>query len=202
LQNRRVEQRFVLAGVTVSSFLVLLQSSNAVRFGPTGYSEGSWYLAWLLQIACLIGAYWTVRQHEVESLPAAPRQRVPLMVIALTCGALSIAATYDEWTHISDLIGTVVPDRSPLVVWLVLLALVPTGVIVALAARGSYSAHVSLATIATLAAVNYAWNAKIVDGVFHLNASRWLWTAASYLVLAGVAWWAVIARARSKPSAI
>jgi TIR domain len=198
LGNRPVEQRLVLAGVTVSLFLALWQSADAVRYGTTGYSEGSWYLAKFFQIACLIGAYAIVRRRSVESVPGPPRHRVPLVVIAIACGALSIAATYDQWSHTPALIdGGYVVSRSPFVVWLLFLALAPIGVTVALAARSSYASKVTLATIATLAAAGYLSEANSVDDVFHLNGSRWMWAAASYLLLAAVSWWAVAAARRA-----
>jgi hypothetical protein len=204
LGSRQVEQRSVLAGVVVASFCYeLLQASATVRYGADKYDEGSWFLVKILEIGCLSGAYWIVRKRSDGSRPAASRYRIPLMAIATASGVLLLLASHKEWSEASGLIGTVVPDRTPFSLWVVLLALPPTVASIVMAKRGTDGAYLALATLATLGALSYVSEASFLeDSVFRLDGSAWRWLALSQLILAGVAWWAAVTSARSAaPSA-
>jgi hypothetical protein len=198
LGNRPIEQRFVLVGVAASAFFFeFLQASAFVHYGTTGYDEGSWLVVKLLQTVCLVGAIWIVRHRASKSLPSSPPIRVALVAIATACGALVTAATHDEWSSARLLVeNEFVPDRTPFVVWFVVLVLGPVGITVGLATRQSYGARVSLATFATLAVVAYVSQALVVDEVFRLDGTRWAWTAVAHVPLAAVASWTAIAGLR------
>lgn len=199
LGSRPVEQRSVLAGLVVASFChELLQASATVRYGADGYDEGSWFLVKILEIGCLSGAYWIVRKRSGGSRPSAIRYRIPLMAIAAASGVLLLLASHKEWSEASGLIGSVVPDRTPFPLWVVLLALPPIVASIALAKRGTDAAYLSLATLATLGVLSYVSEATFLeDSTFRLDGSAWRWLALSQLILAGVAWWAAVTSARS-----
>ena len=199
LGNHPVEQRLVLVGVTVSLFLFeLLYEVSSLRFGFSGWSEGSWFVARILQIVSLVVACRIVRRHSTDST-ASSRRRVPLVLIAIAGGLLTFVAIDDEWNRIPDLFGYVIPGRSPLAAWFLLVALPPIVVTVALAARGSHASQVVLATIATFAALNFFAEARLLER-YDIKASHWHWASVAYLLLAGAAWWAAIASGRSKTS--
>ena len=186
----------MLAGVAVSTFLFeFVQSSGSVRFGIEGYSEGSWYLVKIAEIGCLVGAYQLLRRRSSGSTSTPSHYRVPLLVITIGCAALLVAATRTDWSDVDTLIDVpFVPGKSPFLVWLLLIALLPIGVTIVLAARGTYAAHVSLATIATLSALNYFAQAGSNTNAYTDNGSTWAWVAVAHLLLAAVAWWVVVVR--------
>jgi TIR domain len=202
LGKRAVERRFVLAGIAASTFLFeFVQASGSVRFGIDGYDEGAWYLVRIAQIACLVGAYLILRKRDSEPISSPPRYRVPLTSIAVGCAALLIAATYNEWNDVPALIDAeFAPDKSPLLVWLVLIALLPGGLTVVLAIRGTYAAQVSLFTIATLGVLSYLAEAGSNSNEYTHNGSTWGFVAMAYALLAVVAWSVVSARAKSSPT--
>jgi hypothetical protein len=195
-----VEQRFVLAGVALSSFFFeFLQASAVVHYEIDGFNEGTWFLLKVLQTLCLAGAYIVVRRRSAElPLSASRRLRIPLIVIAIGCATSLLIATNGEWNHALELVENgYVPGRTPLGVWLLVLALGPIVVIIALAARGSYASQIALATIATLGTVTYFGQATFVDNTWGFDGSYWTSTALAHLLLAAAAWFAVVARARS-----
>jgi hypothetical protein len=196
LGRHPVEQRFVLAGIAVSTFLFQFVQDSASLFYGTEYSEGSWYLLKIAEVACLVGAYLVLRKRSSGSISSPPRFRVPLVVITVGCAALLTAATHEEWVDAEDLIDSFVPDRAPLFVWLVL-SLLPIVIALVLAARGTYTAQVMLATIATLGMLNYFAHAGFLLNTFFQDGSSWKWVAIAYLLLAALAWSVVVARARS-----
>ena len=201
LRRYPVERRFVLLGIAVSTFFEFVHASGSVRFGTDGYDERSWNLVRIAEIACLIGAYLILRKRSSESIPASPRRyRVPLASIAIGCGALLVAATYAEWSDIPQVVDEgYFPDRTPFPVWLVLIALLPIGVTVVFAVRGSYAAQVSLATVATFSVAGYFAEAGTFENEYTHNGAAWGWVAVAYLLLTVVAWSAVRVRARSAP---
>jgi hypothetical protein len=198
LGRHPVEQRFVLAGIAVSTFLFqFVQDSASLVYGTEGYSEGSWYLVKIAEVACLVGAYQVLRKRSSGSISSPPRFRLPLVVITVGCAALLTAATHKEWVDAQELIdNSVVPDRAPLFGWLVL-SLLPIAIALVLAARGTYTAQVTLATIATLGMLNYFAHAGFLLNTFSQDGSSWKWVAIAYLLLAALAWSVVVVRARS-----
>ena len=163
LGDRPVDQRFVLIGVTASAFFFeFLQAAAVVRYGTTGYDEGTWFVLKLLQTVCLLVAIWMVRDRPSRPLPSSPRVKVALIAMAIVCGALLIAAVHDQWSSAIQLVESgFVKDRTPFVVWLVFLALGPVGLTLGLSTRRSYGSRVSLATFATLATVSYIAEALV-----------------------------------------
>jgi hypothetical protein len=198
LSHRPVEQRFVLIGVAASVFFFhFLQASALVRYGTTGYDEGSWIVLKAIQTVCLMGAIWIVRQRAAEPLPSSMRLRVLLVAMAATCGALVVIAMSDQFTEAGHLVHDgFLKDRTPFSVWLIFLVLGPVALTVGLAMRRSYGARVALATIATLAIVSYVGEALVADQVFDVDGSLWAWTAAAHVPLAAIAWWTVVVAAR------
>jgi peptidoglycan/LPS O-acetylase OafA/YrhL len=168
---------------------VFLQGSVVLRYGTTGYDEGTWFIVRLLQSACLLGACWSVRHGAGALIWASRSVRVVLTALAAVCGVLLTAATVAQWDHSRELIDTgYVADRTPLAVWLAGLVLGPIVITVGLAARRSTAAHLTLATIATLSTVAYLSQTFIIDEVFDSDGSRWARTAVAYIPLAAVAW--------------
>ncbi|MEY2401664.1 MAG: hypothetical protein QOJ08_1775, partial [Ilumatobacteraceae bacterium] len=197
LGRHPVEQRFVLAGIAVSTFLFQFVQDSASLFYGTEYSEGSWYLLKIAEVACLVGAYQVLRKRSSGSISSPSRFRVPLVVITVGCAVFLTAATHDEWVDAQDLIdSSIVPDRAPLFWWL-MLSLLPIVIALVLAARGTYTAQVTLATIATLGMLNYFAHAGFLLNTFSQDGSSWKWVAIAYLLLAALAWSVVVARARS-----
>ncbi len=123
-------------------------------------------------------------------------------MITIGCAALLVAATHEEWSDTETLINVpFVPDRTPFLMWLVLTAMLPIGVTVVLAVRGSYAAQVALATVATLGVLNYLAEAGWNGNEHTHNETTWARVAVAHLLMAAAAWSAVIARARSAPPA-
>ncbi len=78
LGKHPVEQRFILAGVAVSTFLFeFLQASGSLRYGTAGFTEGSWVLLKIAQVACLVGAYLVLRKRSSESTSSPPAIQSP-----------------------------------------------------------------------------------------------------------------------------
>ena len=172
-----------------------MQASGSVRFGFAGYTEGSWYLLKIARSHASVGAYVILRNRSSGSISSLQRYRVPLAVITLGCGAMLVAATYTEWSDADTLISdTFVPDRTPFLVWLLLIALLPIASHIVLAARAPTPAQVSLATIATLAVLNYFAEARAGIRKYTQNGTTWAWVAVAHLLMAAVAWSAVIVR--------
>ena len=204
LGQRPIVQRCMLAGVIVATAVYeFLQSSATIRYGTKSYDEGSWILLKLIELGCLVGAYRVLRKRLVESPPAASRHRSVLVAIAIGSGVLLILATIKEWSDASGLIGDVVPDRSPLAVWLVLVAFPPIVATIALAMRGTYAACVSLGILATLGVLSYVSESTFLENPpFQLDASLWKLLAWSQVILAAAAWWVAFSSARATaPSA-
>jgi hypothetical protein len=198
LGHRPVEQRFVLIGVAASAFFYeFLQAAAFVRHGTTGYDEGAWVALKVLSMVCLIGAIWIVRRGASPPPRTTPRVNAVLVAMAIGCGVLVVAALKDQYDQAEALVENgIVPDRTSFAAWLVFLMLGPVGLIIGLALRASYGARVVLATFATLGVVSYWSEARVVDEVFDVDGSLWLWTAAAHVPLAVVAWWTVAARLR------
>jgi len=199
LSRRPVEQRAVLAGVTVSTFAFeLLQQSASVRYGVHGFSEGSWVLGKLVQIACLGLAYRLLARRGAESAAPTRRLWLPLSVVAIVGAVLTIFAIGNEWDRAHELIDNgIVPDKTPALVWVVLVALPPIVAILALAARGTYSAQVALVVVAPLGALSFLATADFLDR-WSIDGSRWVWTALVYFVLTAMALWVVSFRANTE----
>ena len=202
--QRPIVQRFMLGGVVAATAVYeFLQSSATIRYGTKSYDEGSWILVKLIEVGCLVGAYRVLRKGLVEPPPATSRYRSLLVAIAIGSGVLLILATIKEWSDASGLIGAVVPDRTPLAVWLVLVSFPPIVATIAMATRGTYAAYVTLATLATLGVLSYISEASFLeDGAFQLDGIAWKWLAFSQLLLAAASWWAAFSSARATaPSA-
>jgi hypothetical protein len=198
LGHRPIEQRFVLIGVAASAFFYhFLQAAVFVRYGTAGYDEGAWVVLKVLSAVCLIGAIWIVR-HDAHPPPrTTPRINAVIVAMAIGCGVLVVAALKDQYDHAGALVENgIVPDRTPFAAWLVLLMLGPVGLIIGLALRPSYGARVVLATLATLGVVSYWAQARVVDEVFDVDGSPWMWTAVAHVPLAVVSWLTVAARLR------
>ena len=198
LGHRPVDQRFVLIGVAASAFFYeFLQAAAFVRYGTTGYDEGSWFALKAVQTLCLVGAIWIVRHRAPPSLPTSPGLRAVLVALAFGCGALVVAAIIDQYDQAGVLVNNgFFHERTPFAVWLVFLALGPVGLTIGLATRPSYGARVALATFATLAVVSYWAEALVVDQAFNVDGSQWLRAAAVHVPLAAVAWWTLVAHMR------
>ncbi len=204
LSRHPVEQRFVLAGVTLATFFYeFLQASGTIRYGIDGYDEGSWIIVKVLELGCLVGACWIVRKRSGQPRPPAVRLRLALIAVAILSGALVVGATQKQWSQAPSLIeSTIVPHRTPLAVWILLVALPSVAAIIVLAVRGTYGASISLATLATLGVLNYLGEAAwLHDLHLDLDESKWRWTALAHLILAALAWFATFTSARSVASA-
>ena len=204
LGRRPVEQRFVLIGAAASAFFFeFLQASALVRYGTTGYDEGSWFVLKVLQAVCLVAAILAIRRGASLPFTSSTSVRVALVAIAAVSSALIVAALRDQWTQVDVLIESgYLKDRTPFVLWLAFLALGPVALTLGLATRRSYGTRLALATFTTLATVSCLAEARFLDQEFDLDDSRWKWTAAAYAVLAVVAWSTVIAgRPKSEPAA-
>ena len=199
-----VQQRFVLAGVGISTFFYeFLQASGSIRFGPGAYGEGSWFFVKVLQTACLVGAYLIVRTRSAEPLAAAPKYKIPVVVITVASAALLVGAYYKERSDVRTVIDQGnLPGRSPFAVWIVLCALGPVAATVAMAVRATRAALITLGTVATLGALSYFGEATYAEKTFVIDGSVWKWLALSQVLLAATAWSATVSRKRSAaPSA-
>ena len=63
---------------------------------------------------------------------------------------------------------------------------------IVLAAKQSYGARSSLATLATLAVVSCTSQALVIGQVFYISGTAWAVAAAAYVPLAAAAWWAAV----------
>jgi TIR domain len=185
-----IEQRAVLIGATVAAFFFqFLQASAVVRYGGTNLDEGTWFFVSFLQAACLVGAIWTLARRPLTPLPTSSRLRIALVVLAIVSSVLLVAATYDEWNQTGRLVESdTVADRTPVVAWLLVFALGPVAITIALALHRSLDARISLAVVSTLAVVTYLAQSSVVELIFDLNGGSWVLLGVANMPLAALAW--------------
>lgn len=204
--GRRPElRRAVLVGVTISTICFeFLLASATFRFGTNGIHESTWFVAKVVESACLVAACLVVRPRVASGAldrarPSAEVRNL-LLVPALGCTAVVLAAMRDEWSRVSAYSGGgYVSGGAAAGVW-VALAAAPCAALLVLVARRTQGAYVALATVAAMGAVDYLSEVFFVREFSYLEFGRWAAAAVAHAVLAVVT--LVVVRRSARPSVL